>query len=100
MAKRSAGWVAALSADLTTARKTETFTMADSKPSTLTIPIDFPSSDEAVALAQYVKRIGYEDVNKFASPCITYGGRSEAAVMWSAVCLLQGQLAEAGFAPR
>jgi hypothetical protein len=74
--------------------------MADSKPSTLTIPIDFPSSDEAVALAQYVKRIGYEDVNRFASPCITYGGRSEADVMWSAVCTLQCQLAEAGFAPR
>jgi hypothetical protein len=68
--------------------------------STITIPVTLPSSDEAVALAQYVKRIGHEDVNKFASPCITYGGRSEADVMWSAVCVLQRQLADAGFAPR
>ena len=51
-------------------------------------------------LAQCVKRIGYEDVNKFASPCITYGGRTEADVMWSAICDLQRQLADAGFAPR
>ena len=74
--------------------------MADSKPSTITIPIDFPSSDEAAALAQFVKRLDYETVNRFASPCITYGGRSEGDVMWSAICLLQGHLAEAGFAPR
>jgi hypothetical protein len=66
----------------------------------ITIPVELPSSDEAVALAQYVKRIGYEDVNKFANPCITYGGRTEADVMWSAVCVLQRQLADAGFAPR
>lgn len=69
-------------------------------PRTYHIPLELPSSDEAVALAQYVKRIGYEDVNKFASPCITYGGRTEADVMWSAVCVLQRQLADAGFAPR
>jgi hypothetical protein len=72
--------------------------MADQQ--VITIPIQLPSSDEAVALAQFVKRIGYEDVNRFASPCITYGGRSEADVMWSAVCVLQRDLAEAGFAPR
>src|SRR5258708_2681554 len=42
------------------------------------ISVVLPSSDEAVALAQYVKRVGYEDVNKFTSPCITYGGRSRS----------------------
>src|SRR5262249_12059301 len=40
--------------------------MATQEP--ITIPLELPSSDETVALAQYVKRIGYEDVNKFASP--------------------------------
>ena len=57
--------------------------------------------DEAVALAQFVKRVDYETVNRFASPCATYGnGRTEADTMWCAVCLLQRQLGEAGFAPR
>jgi len=72
--------------------------MSQANPVPITIPVELPSSDEAAALAQYVKRIGYEDVNKFASPCITYGGRTEADVMWSAVCVLQRQLADAGFA--
>jgi hypothetical protein len=74
--------------------------MADSNPTTLTIPIDFPSSDEAVALAQFVKRVDYETVGRFAATTITYGGRTEHDTMWSAVCTLQHQLAEAGFAPR
>jgi hypothetical protein len=67
---------------------------------TITIPIDFPSRNEAAALAQLVKRLGFEDVSRFASPCWTYGARSEGEVMWSAVCTVQRQLAEAGFAPR
>lgn len=66
----------------------------------ITIPVDFPSRDEAAALAQFVKRIGYEDCAKFAAVCWTYNGRAEADVMWSAICTLQRQLAEAGFAPR
>jgi hypothetical protein len=65
-----------------------------------TLTLELPSSDEAVALAQLVKRLGYEDVARFSSGRITYGGRSEADVMWAAVCALQRQLAEAGFAPR
>jgi hypothetical protein len=57
--------------------------------------------DEAVALAQFVKRVDYETVNRFASPRATYGNsRTEADTMWCAVCLLQRQLGEAGFAPR
>jgi hypothetical protein len=66
----------------------------------ITIPVDFPSRDEATALAQLVKRIDYGTVNRFAAPTITYNGRSEGDVMWSAVCTLQHQLAEAGFVPR
>jgi hypothetical protein len=56
--------------------------------------------DELRALAQFAKRIGYEDVNHFAAASYTYAVRSEGDVMWSAVCMLQRQLAEAGFAPR
>ena len=65
-----------------------------------TLTLELPSSDEAVALAQLVKRVDYETVKRFASDRITYGGRSEADTMWSAVCALQRQLADAGFAPR
>jgi hypothetical protein len=73
--------------------------MADSKPSTITIPFELPR-DEATALAQFVKRIHWGTCSRFASRTTTYDGRSEADVMWSAVCMLQNQLAEAGFAPR
>jgi hypothetical protein len=65
----------------------------------ITIPITLPF-DETQALAQFVKRIDYETCCRFASVCWTYGARSEGDVMWSAICLLQRQLAEAGFAPR
>jgi hypothetical protein len=41
--------------------------MAKYNPSTITIPIDLPR-DEFTALAQLVKRLGYEDVNRFAAP--------------------------------
>ncbi len=63
------------------------------------IHLDLPH-DEAAALAQLVKRIDYETCKRFASPTTTYNGRAEGDTMWSAVCLLQRQLAEAGFAPR
>jgi hypothetical protein len=67
----------------------------------ITIPLELPF-DEAAALAQLVKRIGYNDCAKLASKTVTYGphNRTEADVMWSAVCMLQRELAEAGFAPR
>jgi hypothetical protein len=55
---------------------------------------------EAKALARLVGRIDYDTCNRFASVCHTYGNRSEADVMWSAICILQRQLAQAGFAPR
>jgi hypothetical protein len=55
---------------------------------------------EATTLAQLLKRIDYEACNRFASPTATCDGRAEGDVMWSAICLLQRQLAEIGFAPR
>jgi hypothetical protein len=68
---------------------------------TITIPLELPF-DEAAALAQLVKRIGYDDCARLASKTVTYGPgrRFEAHVMWSAICMLQRELAEAGFAPR
>jgi hypothetical protein len=72
--------------------------MADQRP--ITIPLDFPSSDEVVALAQFVKRLDYETVVRFCDRKVLYGGRPEGDVAWSAICDVQRQLAEAGFAPR
>ena len=66
---------------------------------TTTIPLELPP-DEARALAQFVKRIDYETCARFASITTTYGRRSEGDVMWSAICMLQRQLGEAGIAPR
>jgi len=65
----------------------------------ITIPLELPC-DEAAALAQFVKRVDYDTCTRFASPTTTYNGRVEGDVMWSAICMLQRQLAEAGFAPR
>jgi hypothetical protein len=63
------------------------------------ISLDMPAN-ELVALAQLVKRLDYGTCSRFASRSLTYGNRSEGDTMWSAVCLLQRQLADAGFAPR
>jgi hypothetical protein len=53
--------------------------------------------DEAMALAQLVKRTGADDCKQRAS---RYDGGLEAELMWAAVQKLQRALAEAGFAPR
>jgi hypothetical protein len=67
---------------------------------TIPIPLRLPA-DEATALAQFVKRVDYETVNRFASPSAIYGaGRAECDVMWCSVNMLRDGLAEAGFAPR
>jgi hypothetical protein len=71
--------------------------MADQE--NITIPLDLPR-DEAAALSQFVKRVDYDTCIRFASVTTTYAGRSEGDVMWSAICMLQRQLAEAGFSPR
>src|SRR5258708_3144152 len=66
---------------------------------TITVPLIVPF-DEAGALAQFVKRIDYDTCVRFASVFVFYSGRTEGDTMWSAVCLVQRQLAEAGFNPR
>jgi hypothetical protein len=68
-------------------------------PETITIPVTLPL-DETAALAQFVKRVDCDTCCRFAAVCYTYGTRSEGDVMWSAICILQRQLADAGFAPR
>jgi hypothetical protein len=73
--------------------------MANCKLSTIAIPLNLPS-DEALALAQFCKRLDYDSVNRFASPCTTYGaGRTEGDTMWCSVNMLRAALADAGFAP-
>jgi len=57
-------------------------------------------ADEAMALAQFCKRVDSETVRRFAAPCTSYGSRPEADVMWSGVLSLKGALARAGYAPR
>ena len=74
--------------------------MADSKPSTITIPIDLPR-DEACAFAELLKRTSYDDCLRRSNRNKRYpDGRSEADVMWSGLRLVESQFAEAGFAPR
>jgi hypothetical protein len=53
--------------------------------------------DEAMALAQMVKRLGYGDAERLSS---RYDGGAERDLMLSGIDKLQRALAEAGFAPR
>jgi hypothetical protein len=71
--------------------------MAESKNTT--VPLELPR-DEARALSFIVKRIDYNLCAKWSSMTRTYGTRSEHDVMWSAVCMLERQLNEAGFEGR
>jgi hypothetical protein len=74
--------------------------MANSKPSTITIPIDLPR-DEAEAFAELLKRTSYDDCLRRSNRRKTYpDGRLEIDVMWSGLRLVESQFAEAGFAPR
>jgi hypothetical protein len=63
------------------------------------IPFEL-SRDEAAAFAQFVKRVDYDTCTLFASKFVSYSCCAEAEVMSSAVGMVQGQLAEAGLAPR
>ena len=63
------------------------------------IPLELPRS-EAAAFSQFLKRIDYDTCARFASTFVFYSGRTEGDTMWSAVCLVQRQLADAGFNPR
>ncbi len=63
------------------------------------IPLELPPN-EAAAFSQFLKRIDYETVGRFAAAAVTYDGRAEHYVMWCALTTLRHQLAEAGFNPR
>jgi len=63
------------------------------------IPLELPRN-EAAAFSQFVKRVDYDTVGRFASMFVFYSGRTEHDTVWSALRMLQRQLAEAGFNPR
>jgi len=74
--------------------------MADSKPTTIAIPLNLPP-DEADAFARLLKRTTYDDCARRSNRVRKYpDGRAELDVMWSAVQLVERQFAEAGFAQR
>jgi hypothetical protein len=60
------------------------------------IVLELPA-DEATALAQLVKRLGYDDAERLSS---RYDGGEERDAMLSSIDKLRRALAEAGFAPR
>jgi hypothetical protein len=60
------------------------------------ITVEMPAK-EAAAIAQLVKRFGYDDAERFSS---RYDGGEERDDMLAGVDKLQRALAEAGFAPR
>jgi hypothetical protein len=53
--------------------------------------------EQAIALAQFVKRTGFDDCKRLGN---RYDGGAEAEAMSAAVNKLQRALAEAGFSPR
>jgi len=61
-----------------------------------TVIVELPP-DEARALAQLVKRLGYDDAKRLSS---RYDGGEERDAMLSGIDKLRRALAEAGFAPR
>ena len=61
-----------------------------------TITLELPP-EQAHALAQFVKRLGFDDCKRLGS---RYDGGAEAEEMWQAVQKLQSALKESGFAPR
>ncbi len=60
------------------------------------IVLELPPN-EAMALAQLVKRLGYDDAERLSS---RYDGGEERDAMLAGIDKLQRALAEAGFAPR
>ena len=66
----------------------------------ITIPVDLHRS-EADAFARLLKRLNYTDCSVRSNLTRKYpDGREEKDVMWAAVCRVQTQFGEAGFAPR
>jgi hypothetical protein len=60
------------------------------------IVLDLPP-EQAIALAQFVKRLGSDDCRRLGN---RYDGGAEADEMWQAIQKLQQALKESGFAPR
>jgi hypothetical protein len=60
------------------------------------VVIELPD-DQAMALAQLAKRLGYDDAERLSS---RYDGGEERDAMLAGIDKLQRALAEAGFAPR
>ena len=60
------------------------------------IVLELPD-DEASAVAQLVKRLGYDDAERLSS---RYDGGEERDAMLNGIDKLQRAFAEAGFAPR
>jgi hypothetical protein len=65
----------------------------------IAIPLRLPRL-QAFALAQFVKRVDFETVARFAAVSVVHDGQSEADLIWLALIALRNALAEAGFAPR
>jgi hypothetical protein len=60
------------------------------------IIVELPD-DEAMALAQLTKRIGYDDCERLSD---RHDGGAECHAMLASIDKLRGALCEAGFAPR
>jgi hypothetical protein len=66
---------------------------------TTTIPLVLPSL-QAMALAQFVKRVDFETVVRFAAVTVVCeDGKSEADLIWLALIALRSALAEASARP-
>jgi hypothetical protein len=55
---------------------------------------------QALALAQFCKRVDFETVARFAAVTVVRDGQSEADLIWLALIGLRDALADAGFSPR
>jgi len=69
------------------------------KSKTTAIPLILPSV-QAMALAQFVKRVDFETVARFVTVTVVCDGKSEADLIWLALIALRRALAEAGVAPQ
>jgi hypothetical protein len=66
---------------------------------TTVIPLTLPSL-QALALAQFVKRVDFETITRFAAVTVVCDdGKSEADLIWLALITLRGALAEASPRP-
>ncbi len=66
----------------------------------LTVALDLPK-DEATAFVELLQRTSYEDCLRRANRLRRYSdGREEADVMWSALRLVEGQIAGARIRPK